>query len=368
MQSTPPSPTRSLRVTSLKRSDDADDRVGYLVRAIIVVLVVILAAALSFIFLRARPAVLALFGAVVIGEAMRPLVDRLSSRISRSAAIAISFGALFIILAALWLLPIRAMIPQAVVFWKELPTYANEVAARVAGLSRHDPHAAKVVAGLSAGASSAVAPLVIAFLQLQAGFSAFLSTLALMLVMALFWLPASATAMPFLLSLFPAERRATVSSLFSEIGTNLGSCVTGTVVNGSIVAAASAIALMLLGAPFAPVLGLLQGLLSFIPYLGTLIGVLNVGGVVLLAHGPVPAIVDVLVVSLIATIEGTFVSPLVFQKGVKLDPIVTIFATTAGGMLFGIFGIVLAIPAASAIQTVIVSAIAPAIRSAEISR
>ena len=326
-------------------------------------LVVIVAAALLFVFLRARPAVLALFGAVVIGEAMRPLVDRLSSRMSRSAAITISFTALFVILAALWLLPIRAMVPQAVVFWKELPTYASEIAARVAGLSHHDPQSAKIVASLSAGASSAVAPLLIAFLQLQAGFSAFLSTLALMLVMALFWLPASATAMPFLLSLLPQEQQAKVYSLFSEIGTNLGSCVTGTVINGSIVAAASIVALMLLGAPFAPVLGLLQGLLSFIPYLGTLIGVLTVGGVVLVAHGPVPAIVDMLVVSLIATIEGTFVSPLVFQKGVKLDPIVTIFATTAGGMLFGIFGIALAIPAASAIQTVVVSAIAPAIRA-----
>ena len=345
-----------------------DDRVRYLVRAIIVVLVVAVAAALSFIFLKARPAVLALFGAMVIGEAMRPLVDRLSSRMSRSAAIAISFTALFAILIALWILPIRAMVPQAVVFWKELPTYASEIAARVAGLSHQNPQSAKVVNSLSAGASSAVAPLVIAFLQLQAGVSAFLSTLALMLVMALFWLPASATAMTFLLGLFPAEQRAKVSALFSEIGTNLGSCVTGTVINGSIVAVASAVALMLLGAPFAPVLGLLQGLLSFIPYLGTLIGVLTVGGVVLVAHGPLPAIVDMLVVSLIASIEGTFISPLVFQKGVKLDPIVTIFATTAGGMLFGIFGIVLAIPAASAIQTVIVSAIAPAIRSAETGR
>jgi len=339
-----------------------NDRIRFLVRAIVVMLVVIVTAALSFIVVRAQAAVLALFGAAVIGEAMRPLVDRLSSRMPRAAAIAISFAALFAVLAALWFLPIRAMMPQAVAFWKAVPAYATEVAARVTGLAHHNQQAATVVDSLSAGASSAIGPLLERFLQLQAGVGSFLSTLALMLVMSLFWLEASATLMPFLLSVVPVEQRTKVSSLFSEIGSNCGSYITGTVVNGSIVAFASTVALMLLGAPFAPVLGLLQGLLTFIPYLGTLIGVLAVGGVLLVTHGLLPAVVAMTAISLIATIEGTFVSPFVFKKGLKMEPLATIFAATAGGMLFGIFGIALAIPAASAIQTVIASAIAPAIR------
>jgi len=326
------------------------------------VLVVIVAAALSCIVVFARTAVLALFGAAVIGEAMRPLVDRLSSRMPRTAAVALAFLGLFAVLAALWIFPVRAVMPQAVALWRELPAYASEIAARVSGLSHHNPQSAKVLSSLAAGASSAVGPLLIGFLQLQAGAISFFSTLALMLVMSIFWLDASAALMPFLLSVVPRDRRSGVSTLFAQIGSNLGSCVTGTVVNGSIIALASAAALMLLGAPFAAVLGLLQGLLSFIPYLGTLIGVFAVGGVVLLAHGPIAAIVAMIVVSMIASVEGTFVSPLVFKKGVKLEPLVTIFATTAGGMLLGIFGIALAIPAASAVQTVVVDAIAPAIR------
>jgi putative heme transporter len=346
----------------LKNPSEAEDRIRYLVRAIVVMLVVIVAAALSFIILRAQAAVLALFGAMVIGEAMRPLVDRLSLRMPRTAATAISFAALFVILAALWIVPIRAIMPQVVVFWKALPAYATEIAARVSGLSHHNPQSAKVLESLSAGASSAVGPLLIDFLQLQAGVGAFLSTLAIMLVMSLFWLGASAALMPFFLSVVPGEQRDKVSSLFSEIGSSMGSCTAGMVVNGSIVALASSVALMLLGAPFAPVLGLLQGLLIFIPYLGTLIGTFAVGGVVLVTHGLVPAVVAMIVISLIATIEGSLISPLIFKKEARLEPLLTIFATTSGGMLFGIFGIALAIPAASAIQTVVVSAIAPAIR------
>lgn len=321
-------------------------------RAIIVMLVVVVTAALALVFVRAQAAVLALFGAVVIGEAMRPLVDRLSARMPRSAAIAIAFAALFIFVAALWLFPIRALIPQAEVLWKNVPAYATEISARVSGLSR-----------FSAGASSAIGPLIEDFLQMQAGVAGALSTLALMLVMSLFWLSASRTFMSFLLSVVPQAQRAKISSVFAEIGRNLGTCVTGLVVNGAIIAVAAIAVLMLLGTPNAPVLGVLQGLLIFIPYVGTLIGVLTVGGVVLVTHGPVPAVETMLALSLVHTIEGTFVSPLVFKKGVKLEPIVTIFAATAGGMLFGIFGIVLAIPAASAIQTVIVSAIAPALRT-----
>ncbi|MBV8595556.1 MAG: AI-2E family transporter, partial [Candidatus Eremiobacteraeota bacterium] len=281
----------------LKSRYETDDRMRYLGRAIVVMLVVIVTAALLLIVVRAQAAVLALFGAVVIGEAMRPLVDRLSSRMPRTAAIALSFAALFAILAALWFLPIRAMMPQAVTFWKALPAYATEVAARVAGLSHQNPQTAKVLDSLSSSASSALSLLLVGFLQLQAGLAAFFSTLALMLVMSLFWLEASATLMPFLLSVVPQQQRTKVSSLFSEIGSNLGSCVTGTVSNGSIVALASTVALMLLGAPFAAVLGLLQGLLSFIPYFGTLIGVLAVGGVVLVAHGWLPAVEAMIVIS-----------------------------------------------------------------------
>ena len=322
-------------------------------------LVVFVTAALSFVLVRAQAAVLALFGAMVIGEAMRPLVDRLSARMPRTAATAISFAGLFVILAALWILPIRALVPQAVAFWKGLPAYETAIAARVAGLSHHNP---QVLAGLSASAPSAMGPLLERFLQLQGGVASFLSMLALILVMSLFWLEASGTLMPFLLSVTPQEQRTKVTSLFSEIGSSMGSYLAGMVVNGSIVALASTVALMLLGTPFAPVLGVLQGLLGFIPYLGTLIGTFVVGGVVLVAHGLLPSVVAMIVVSMIATIEGTFISPLVFKKGLKMEPLVTIFATTAGGMLFGIFGIALAIPAASAIQTVVVDVIAPAIR------
>lgn len=318
-------------------------------RAIIVTLVVLVAVALASVVVRAEATVLALFGAMVIGEAMRPLVDRLSARMPRVAATAVSFLALFAVIALLWFLPIRTLIPQAVAFWHDLPAYATGFTARIAGFS--------------AGAGATIGPLLERFLQLQAGIVSLFSTFALMLVMALFWLAASAALTSFLLSLVPQEQRTNVSALFSEIGNKLALYVTGALVNGAIVGLGSIVVLLLLRTPYPILLGLLQGLLIAIPYLGTLIGVLAVGGVVLAAQGWIPAVVAMLAVALICTIEGTFVSPLIFKQSLDVDPLLTIFAAAVGGTLFGVLGVALAVPAASIIQTIAVRVIAPAIRN-----
>ena len=280
---------------------------------------------------------------------MRPLVDRLSARMPRVAATAVSFLALFAVIALLWFLPIRTLIPQAVAFWHDLPAYATGFTARIAGFS--------------AGAGATIGPLLERFLQLQAGIVSLFSTFALMLVMALFWLAASAALTSFLLSLVPQEQRTNVSALFSEIGNKLALYVTGALVNGAIVGLGSIVVLLLLRTPYPILLGLLQGLLIAIPYLGTLIGVLAVGGVVLAAQGWIPAVVAMLAVALICTIEGTFVSPLIFKQSLDVDPLLTIFAAAVGGTLFGVLGVALAVPAASIIQTIAVRVIAPAIRN-----
>ncbi len=118
-----------------------------------------------------------------------------------------------------------------------------------------------------------------------------------------------------------------------------------------------------LGAPYALVLGLVQGLLVAIPYLGTLIAVLTVGGVVLAAQGWVRAAEAVVLISLMEGLEGSFISPLIFKKRLDVAPLSTVLATAIGGTLFGINGVVLAVPAAAIFQLIVLRLLAPAIRS-----
>ena len=152
------------------------------------------------------------------------------------------------------------------------------------------------------------------------------------------------------------------AALLDEMGRKLRLYVSGTLVNGAIVALASTALLLWLRVPFAIVLGLLQGLLVAIPYLGTLIGVLAVGGVVLAGQGWVKAAEAVVLISLLEGFEGSFISPLIFKRGLDLAPLTTVLATAIGGGLLGIDGVVLALPAAVILQVIVVRLLAPAIR------
>jgi predicted PurR-regulated permease PerM len=60
--------------------------------------------------------------------------------------------------------------------------------------------------------------------------------------------------------------------------------------------------------------------------------------------------------------EGSFISPLIFKRGLDLAPLTTVLATAIGGGLLGIDGVVLALPAAVILQVIVVRLLAPAIR------
>jgi len=333
-------------------------------RTIVVTLVVALAAAIGFVLVQGQLIVLTFFGAIVIGEAIRPFVNRLSATMPRAGATALSFIALVAVILILWLAPLYQLAPQFIGFWHDLPTFVADATAKVEHYSKTDPEHAKTIANLSATAASTLGPIAGSFFQAQAtGFASLIGTLGLMLVMAAFWLGASESLGPFILSLVAPAQRLNVASLFDELGPKLGQYVTGTIVNGSIVAVVSIAFLVVLRTPYPVVFGLLQGLLIALPYLGTLIGVLVVGAVVLGTQGWTAALIAMLGLALIQSLEGTFVAPLIFKQGLGIDPLFTIVAIALGGALFGIVGVILAVPAAAAIQTIFVRVVAPAIRS-----
>ncbi|MCU1334411.1 MAG: family transporter [Candidatus Angelobacter sp.] len=323
--------------------------------------------AIALVLIKAYAVILTFFAAVVLGEATRPLVDRLSTRAPRDFAVALVFTGILAAIGLAWGIPIRVLAPQFVAFWHALPTYLADVTLFLRHLSRDDPRA-RVLTGASETLSAPIVPFVQEFLRAESGVVTLISTLALVLLMAVFWLQSSDALRAFLLTLVQPNRRASVDSLFREMGNQLGAYVKGTLVNGAIVGTASIIVLSSLRTPYPIVLGLLQGLLVAIPYLGTLIGVLTVGAVVLAAQGWLSAAVAMASIALIASLEGSFVAPLVFKKRLDIDPLSTTLAVAVGGTLFGIGGVVLAVPAATVLESLVVRVIAPAIRSSHVDR
>ena len=316
-------------------------------RVTIVVFAVAAAVAGAVVLVKAQAIALAFFAAIVLGEGARPLVDLLAARIARGAAIAVVFAAVAAAFAFAWWFPLQALAPEFVALWNTLTALPG----------------AAVLSHVPTPGDGELRSLAAALWQANTTITGALAMVSLVLLMAVFWLGSSEVLRGFLVPLISPNRRDAFDTLCAHMGSRLGAYVVGTLVNGTIVAAASTLSLWVLHAPYPVALGLLQGLLVAIPYLGTAIGVVTAGAVVLAAQGPLAALEAIAVLAIVASVEGSFVAPLVFKRSMSVDPLSTTLAVAVGGTLFGVAGIILAVPAACVLQTLVVDALAPAIRS-----
>ena len=112
--------------------------------------------------------------------------------------------------------------------------------------------------------------------------------------------------------------------------------------------------LMVLGLDLGLLVGLLAGLASIVPYLGTIVGI---GAGLIAAYFQFGDIIHLLLVVLVFSIgqvlEGTVLTPKLVGDRIGLHPVAVMFAVLAGGQLFGFVGILLALPAAAVIMVLL---------------
>ncbi len=107
---------------------------------------------------------------------------------------------------------------------------------------------------------------------------------------------------------------------------------------------------LLVGLEFALLVGLMAGLVSFVPYLGAIVGI-GVAGVLayMQYHDVIHLVYVAIVFGVGQSIEGMLLSPMLVGERIGLHPVAVIFAVLAGGQLFGFLGVLLALPAAAII-------------------
>jgi len=106
------------------------------------------------------------------------------------------------------------------------------------------------------------------------------------------------------------------------------------------------------GVPNALPLGVIAGLGHLIPYFGPVIAGIPAIIVSIVQYGDLSQVPLILLVVLITyTFDNGFVQPYVFGKSVDMHPIVIILLIISGGILFGLFGMLLAVPVATVIKT-----------------
>jgi predicted PurR-regulated permease PerM len=153
--------------------------------------------------------------------------------------------------------------------------------------------------------------------------------------------------------LVPAGSRATVRTLAREIDAVLSEFLRGQGLVMLALAAYYSIALWLVGLDYALAVGLVTGLLVFIPYLGFGLG-LALGMLAALTQftTPGPIIAVALVFAGGQLLEGFVLVPNLVGDRIGLHPLAVIFALMAFGQLFGFVGVLLALPASAALLVI----------------
>jgi predicted PurR-regulated permease PerM len=149
----------------------------------------------------------------------------------------------------------------------------------------------------------------------------------------------------------PVNQRGTVRQIMHDIDTAISGFLRGQTLVCVILGAMYAIGLMLIGLNFGLLIGISAGLLSFIPYVGSLLGLLVAVSVAIAQFWPDWTMIGLvlLVFAIGQFIEGNILSPKLVGETVGLHPVWLMFALLAAGSLFGFLGLLLAVPIAAAI-------------------
>jgi predicted PurR-regulated permease PerM len=155
-------------------------------------------------------------------------------------------------------------------------------------------------------------------------------------------------------AIVPSAQRPTVLRLAGETDEVLGAFLRGQLMVMISLAAIYALGLTLVGLKFALAIGVVAGLVSFVPYLGFVFGIVLAGLTVALEPDPLWRLVGVVATFSIAqAIEGSVLTPKLVGDRIGLHPVIVIFSVAAGGQLFGFFGILLALPAAAVLSVLV---------------
>jgi predicted PurR-regulated permease PerM len=151
-----------------------------------------------------------------------------------------------------------------------------------------------------------------------------------------------------ILGLMPHPCRPRANEVLDSLVTGMQAWLLGRVISMVVIGIVVGVGLMLLGIPLAPALGVLTGLLEFIPIVGPIFSA--VPAILIAFTQDLMQAVYVAIFFLVAQqLEGNVLTPIVQQKTVSLPPALTLTAVLVMGFLFGPLGILVATPLAAVV-------------------
>ena len=150
--------------------------------------------------------------------------------------------------------------------------------------------------------------------------------------------------------LLPRRWHRQLTTVAREIDAVLAEFLRGQIAVMLLMSVLYVVALWLVGLEFALPIGIITGMLVFVPYVGMLTGLVLATSVALMQYSSLSGVIPVWIVfGLGQALEGMLVTPLLVGQRIGLHPVAVIFALLAFGQIFGFFGVLLALPASAAL-------------------
>jgi len=143
--------------------------------------------------------------------------------------------------------------------------------------------------------------------------------------------------------------------IFKRISEKLSKYVRGWIIDATFVGVSCGLGFSFIGIENSIVLGIIAGIGHLIPYLGPIIGGIPALLISVVQFGDMSAFPLIFVLlMLIYTVDNGFVQPYVFSKSVDMHPLIIILLIISGNELFGLLGMLLAVPTVSVLRTAII--------------
>ncbi len=320
----------------------------------VVATVVLSAFALYLVYLLRQP-ISWLFFATFVAVVVSAPVNRLSTRMPRGLAIALIY--FFVVLTPILIGAI--LIPPGVQAVSDLisdfPEYVDDISTTVnendtlRNLNDDFDLVSKLQdqADNAAGSVGDVAGLLA---DVGAGLVSSIFALFTILVMSMFMVARGRSWTDSFLRTRPPEEAEAIRRALDRMASAVSSYVGGALLQATIAGVAAFVMLQILGVPAPLALAVIIAILDLIPLIGATIGALLVGLVTLFTDFPTVTIIWAIFAIVYQQFENYVVQPRIQSRAVALDPFIIVVAAICGGVLLGIVGALLAIPAAAAMQ------------------
>jgi predicted PurR-regulated permease PerM len=314
----------------------------------------LLAVALVALAIKTIDILLVLFLAVILSIYLNSITDQLHRRLGvpkplgLTLAVAATLGAL-VGVVLLIAPPVTAQVQDLLTnlprYLTSLDTNLNDFIRSIPVLRRSAAPGAEGQPGLLANALSEI----LGFLRgaavpyLRGGVEVLIEGVSV-LVMAIFLARHPSVYADGVVALAPPRRRPLARAILSDLDITIRAWVIGQIIAMVLLAALTTLGLWALGVPYFLAFGVFAGVAAIVPFFGVLLSTLLPALFTLGAFGVTKALLVGALGVLVHIIEANFVAPVVMERQVNLPPVITIAGVLLIGKLFGLGGLIIAVP------------------------